>query len=222
MGISQSRACSWQSFEPTPLHTDHRLHVPDGGRLARSYQLNDRRRRSRLRAFQALKDQLDAHCVALFNKPLHGLLNIRVFQQDRDAAHLAHAEGVLYGTELGSVTLKRVGLFRFPIKYSTHTKVQQDWISHNCQYLGPNISLRSGFYSQNGRWPDPKSSHVLPYPPPPTLCSKVRLIRFHCGTTSRWPRLGAQIRHVGAPYPLDSALAKCARYKGIAPVDILV
>ena len=37
------------------------------------------------------------------------------------AAHLAHEEGVLYGTELGSVTLKRVGLFCFPIKHSTHT-----------------------------------------------------------------------------------------------------
>ncbi len=37
------------------------------------------------------------------------------------AAHLAHAEGVLYGTELGLVTLKRVGLFCFPIKQSTHT-----------------------------------------------------------------------------------------------------
>jgi hypothetical protein len=36
------------------------------------------------------------------------------------AAHLAHAGGVLYGTELGSVTLKRVGLFCFPIKHSTH------------------------------------------------------------------------------------------------------
>jgi hypothetical protein len=31
--------------------------------------------------------------------------------------------GVLYGTELGSVTLKRVGLFCFPIKHSTHTLV---------------------------------------------------------------------------------------------------
>ena len=39
------------------------------------------------------------------------------------AAHLAHAGGVLYGTELGSVTLKRVGLFCFPIKHSTHTLV---------------------------------------------------------------------------------------------------
>jgi len=39
----------------------------------------------------------------------------------RYAALLAHAEGALYGTELGSVTLKRVGLFCFPIKHSTHT-----------------------------------------------------------------------------------------------------
>jgi len=35
--------------------------------------------------------------------------------------HLAHAEGALYGTELGSVTLKRIGFFCFPIKNSTHT-----------------------------------------------------------------------------------------------------
>jgi hypothetical protein len=38
------------------------------------------------------------------------------------AAILAHAEGVLYGTELGSVTLKRVGLFCCPIKLSTHSQ----------------------------------------------------------------------------------------------------
>ena len=31
------------------------------------------------------------------------------------------AEGVLYGTELGSVTSKRVGLFVFPIQHSTHS-----------------------------------------------------------------------------------------------------
>jgi hypothetical protein len=37
--------------------------------------------------------------------------------------HLAHAEGALYGTELGSVTLKRIGFFCFPIKHSTHTGV---------------------------------------------------------------------------------------------------
>jgi hypothetical protein len=37
------------------------------------------------------------------------------------AALLAHARGALYGTELGSVTLKRIGFFCFPIKYSTHT-----------------------------------------------------------------------------------------------------
>jgi len=38
------------------------------------------------------------------------------------AAILAHAEGALYGTELGSVTfkLKRIGFFCFPIKQHTH------------------------------------------------------------------------------------------------------
>ena len=41
-------------------------------------------------------------------------------------ALLAHAEGVLYGTELGSVTLKRVGLFCFPIKHSTHTQFMSE------------------------------------------------------------------------------------------------
>jgi hypothetical protein len=43
---------------------------------------------------------------------------------DRDsgyAAILADTGGVLYGTELGSVTLTRVGFFCFPIKHSTHT-----------------------------------------------------------------------------------------------------
>jgi len=38
------------------------------------------------------------------------------------AALLAHAGGVLYGMELGSVTLKRMGFFCFPIKHSTHTR----------------------------------------------------------------------------------------------------
>jgi len=37
------------------------------------------------------------------------------------AAILAHAGGALYGMELGSVTLKRIGFFCFPIKHSTHT-----------------------------------------------------------------------------------------------------
>jgi len=40
------------------------------------------------------------------------------------AALLAHAGGVLYGMELGSVTLKRIGVFCFPIKHSTHTRIQ--------------------------------------------------------------------------------------------------
>ena len=40
-----------------------------------------------------------------------------------DAAILAHAGGALYGMELGSLTLKRIGFFCFPIKHSTHTVV---------------------------------------------------------------------------------------------------
>jgi hypothetical protein len=45
------------------------------------------------------------------------------------AAILAHAEGALYGTELGSVTfkLKRIGFFCFPIKHSTHTQIEPQW-----------------------------------------------------------------------------------------------
>jgi hypothetical protein len=39
------------------------------------------------------------------------------------AAILAHAGGALYGTELGSVTL-RVRLFCFPIKHSTRTHTE--------------------------------------------------------------------------------------------------
>ena len=42
------------------------------------------------------------------------------------------AGGVLYGTELGSVTLKRVGLFYFPIKHSTHTQVTLKRIGFFC------------------------------------------------------------------------------------------
>ena len=38
------------------------------------------------------------------------------------AALLAHAGGALYGTELGSVTSKRIGFFCFPIKHSTHAR----------------------------------------------------------------------------------------------------
>ena len=34
--------------------------------------------------------------------------------------------GALYGTELGSVTLKRIGFFCFPIKHSTQWKKEQD------------------------------------------------------------------------------------------------
>ena len=54
------------------------------------------------------------------------------------AAHLVNAEGVLYGTELGSVTLKRVGLFCFPIKHSTYIRtdaaVDRDHIAMQANY----------------------------------------------------------------------------------------
>ena len=42
--------------------------------------------------------------------------------QDVTPALLAHAGGVLYGMELRSVNLKRIGFFCFPIKHSTHTR----------------------------------------------------------------------------------------------------
>ena len=44
---------------------------------------------------------------------------------------VTHHGGVLYGTELCSVILKRVGLFCFPIKYSTHTgdECEEMWVT---------------------------------------------------------------------------------------------
>ncbi len=53
------------------------------------------------------------------------------------AAILAHAGGVLYGAELGSVTLKRVGLFCVPIKHSTHTVITLALNTGNWVPLGP-------------------------------------------------------------------------------------
>jgi len=56
-----------------------------------------------------------------------------------DAVILAHAEGALYGTELGLVTLKRIGFFCFPIKhYMAHTS------SHRATVRRP--MMRNGFY----------------------------------------------------------------------------
>jgi len=40
------------------------------------------------------------------------------------AALLAHAGGALCSSKLGSVTLKRIGFFCFPIKHSTHRHLQ--------------------------------------------------------------------------------------------------
>ena len=55
------------------------------------------------------------------------------------AALLAHAGGVLYGMELGSVTLKRIGFFCFPIKHSTHTV---GTLKECCKGLG-SVSLKN-------------------------------------------------------------------------------
>ena len=44
------------------------------------------------------------------------------------AAILAHAGGVLYGMELGSVTLKRIGFFCFQLNTQhTHTGQARSW-----------------------------------------------------------------------------------------------
>jgi hypothetical protein len=46
------------------------------------------------------------------------------------AAILTHAEGALYCMELGSVTLKSIGFFCFPIKHSTPMKLgdlKENW-----------------------------------------------------------------------------------------------
>ena len=60
----------------------------------------------------------------------------------------------LYGTELGSVTLKRVGLFCFPIKHSTHTLL-------NVRNEGRSLGLRSTWpcdVASNSRLRDVASS----------------------------------------------------------------
>jgi hypothetical protein len=51
------------------------------------------------------------------------------------AAILAHAGGALYGTELGSVTLKRIGFFCFPIKHWHSTHTQAHTLSVDCLFL---------------------------------------------------------------------------------------
>jgi len=57
----------------------------------------------------------------VFSSDLAAVSALRQNRDDGYAALLAHAGGALYGTELGSVTLKRIGFFCFPIKHSTHT-----------------------------------------------------------------------------------------------------
>ena len=62
------------------------------------------------------------------------------------AALLAHAGRALYGMELGSVTLKRIGFFCFPIKHSTYTTL----LAHAGGVLCGRSSVRYGLWSIYG------------------------------------------------------------------------
>ena len=81
-------------------------------------------------------------------------------------AHFAHAGGVLYGTELGSVTFKRVGLFRFPIKHSTHTLCAASHCADS-RYLAysPPLSVNEGLLNL----PEKNPLNTLSTPPKPSL-----------------------------------------------------
>ena len=81
-------------------------------------------------------------------------------------AHFAHAGGVLYGTELGSVTFKRVGLFRFPIKHSTHTLCAASHCADS-RYLAysPPLSVNEGSLNL----PEKNPLNTLSTPPKPSL-----------------------------------------------------
>ena len=70
------------------------------------------------------------------------------------AAILAHAEGALYGMELGSVTLKRIGFFCFPIKHSTHTTTFFRIVLESGKF-------RTGQASQAGRTPGTPGRRVI-------------------------------------------------------------
>ena len=48
-------------------------------------------------------------------------MTVTVSRTRYDTVRTVTAGGALYGTELGSVTLKRIGFFCLPIKHSTHT-----------------------------------------------------------------------------------------------------
>jgi hypothetical protein len=61
----------------------------------------------------------DVYYCSTYNKA------VRVGGGSEYAALLAHAGGALYGMELGSVTLKRIGFFCFPIKHSTHNIINR-------------------------------------------------------------------------------------------------
>jgi hypothetical protein len=71
---------------------------------------------------------------------------------------LAHAGGVLYGTELGSVTLERVGLFCSPTKHSTHTQV---WVmQQNGCHLTYKENLKSVSQGIKALWEKHKHTHA--------------------------------------------------------------
>ena len=92
------------------------------------------------------------------------------------AAILAHAGGALYGTELGSVTLKRIGFFFFPIKHSTHT-VAPCLSSVKFNAIGPSPR------TSPPRVPDPESLAAQAAPIPRLYCplAQARIVSRHWG-----------------------------------------
>jgi hypothetical protein len=58
--------------------------------------------------------------------------------------------------ELGSVTLKRIGFFCFPIKHPTHTLAHAEWVLYGME-LGSVTLKRIGFFC----FPIKHSTHML-------------------------------------------------------------
>ena len=64
------------------------------------------------------------------------------------------------GMELGSVTLKRIGFFCFPIKHSTHTTPESGLRPRNSGLKGPHTYAQP-FLTSNGTWPTSLKAHVI-------------------------------------------------------------
>jgi hypothetical protein len=148
----------------------------------------------------------------------------RVVSLNRDA------EGALYGTELGSVTLKRVGLFCFPIKHSTHTphiavltsKVTWPTWFHSslliskitCPVFQFVIALLEG--QSPPRSPHPLLLTILPPPSPPNTVTTV-LAQWQVSMANKhWTSLGCDASETptALSHCLHAATARASRTAG--------